>query len=69
MSQSPAAWHDGPRPRFRTAITTVLMIRLAVMIVRDIFVRRFASPVPSATDVTRRAPRILQGLRVCGKCP
>ena len=55
MSQSLPAWHDGPRPRFRTAITSVLMILLAVMIVRDIFVRRFASPAPSAMDVTRRA--------------
>ncbi len=55
MSQSLPAWHDGPRPRFRTAITSVLMILLAVMIARDIFVRRFASPAPSAMDVTRRA--------------
>jgi hypothetical protein len=56
MSHSLPARHDGARPRFRGAITTVLTILLAVMIVRDIFVRRFASPAPSATDVTRRAP-------------
>jgi len=56
VSQILPARHDGARPRFRGAITTVLMILLAVMIVRDIFVRRFASPASSTTDVTRRAP-------------
>jgi len=56
MSHSLPARRDGARPRFRGAITTVLMILLAAMIVRDIFVRRLASSAPSATDVTRRVP-------------
>ena len=46
---------DGARPRFRGAITTLLMILIAVMIMRDIFTRRWASPPPSS-DVTRRVP-------------
>jgi hypothetical protein len=32
------------------------MVLLAVMIVRDIFVRRFATAAPAASDVTRRNP-------------
>ncbi|HKU04761.1 MAG TPA: hypothetical protein VJR30_01725 [Bradyrhizobium sp.] len=56
MSQSLPAPRTSARPRFRGAVTTVLMILLAVMIVRDIFVRRWSSaPLPSS-DVTRRIP-------------
>lgn len=54
MPQTLPARHDAARPRFRGAITTVLM--LAVMIVRDIFVRRWGSTPPPASDVTRRIP-------------
>ena len=54
---------DVDRPKLRRAansrgrglITTLLLIGLAVMIVRDIFVRRFSSE-PSAPDVIRRLP-------------
>jgi hypothetical protein len=56
MVPSPLARPDGVRPRWRGAITTVLMILLAVMIVRDIFVRRWSAAAPAASDVTRRAP-------------
>ena len=58
MSQALPIRRDGARPRFRGAITTLLMMMLlAVMIVRDIFVRRWGTtPPPSATDVTRRIP-------------
>jgi len=56
MSQTVPAPRDGARPRFRGAITTLLMLLLAVMIVRDIFARRWTSaPLPSS-DVTRRVP-------------
>src|SRR5262249_47340169 len=56
MSQALPAPRDGVRPRFRGTITTLLMVMLAVMIVRDIFVRRWSSaPLPSS-DVTRRVP-------------
>ena len=56
MSPSLPARHDAARPRFRGAITTVLMILLAVMIVRDIFARRWGTSPPPSSDVTRRVP-------------
>jgi len=43
------------RTRFRSIITTMLLMALTVLIVRDILVRRWGSP-PSAPDVTRRLP-------------
>ncbi len=56
MAQSLPARHDGGRPRWRSAITTVLMLLLAVMIVRDICARRWGSVQPLSSDVARRAP-------------
>jgi hypothetical protein len=44
-----------PRPRFRNTVTTIMLILMTVLIVRDILVRRWTSP-PSAPDVTRRLP-------------
>ena len=43
------------RPRFRGIITTILMILISVMIVRDILVRRWSSPPTPASDVTERS--------------
>jgi hypothetical protein len=56
MAQTLPAPRDGARPRWRGAITTVLMILVAVMIVRDIFARRWGSPSPPSADITRRIP-------------
>jgi hypothetical protein len=44
-----------PRPRFRNTVTTTMLILMMILIVRDILVRRWASP-PSVPDVTRRLP-------------
>ena len=55
MSSLPAR-RDSTHPQWRGAITTVLMVLLAVMIVRDIFVRRWSSAPPPFSDVTRRVP-------------
>jgi hypothetical protein len=44
-----------PRPRFRNTVTTVMLVLMTIMIVRDILVRRWGSPPPSP-DVTRRLP-------------
>ena len=41
------------RPRFRTVITTVLLIMISVMIVRDLLVRRWRGSAPLASDVVR----------------
>jgi hypothetical protein len=57
MPQALPAPRDGARPRFRGSITTLLMMLLAVMIVRDIFTRRWSTaPPPASADVTRRVP-------------
>ena len=56
MSPNLPARLDGARPQWRGAITTVLMVLLAVMIVWDIFVRRWSSAPPPSSDVTRRIP-------------
>jgi len=42
-----------PRTHLRGVVTTMLVIALCVLIVRDILVRRWGSP-PPAPDVTRR---------------
>ena len=42
----------GAASRVRSAITTVLLIMITVMIVRDILVRRWGSSAPPAVDVT-----------------
>jgi hypothetical protein len=41
----------GARPRFRSVITTVLLIMITVMIVKDILVRRRGGSAPQASDV------------------
>jgi hypothetical protein len=46
---------DEARPRIRGVITTILLILITVMIVRDIFVRRWGSAAPAASDVTQRS--------------
>jgi hypothetical protein len=55
MANNRAVARAAQRPRFRNTVTTIMMILLAVLIVRDILVRRWVSP-PSAPDVTRRLP-------------
>jgi hypothetical protein len=55
MPESPTAPEDVARPRLRSIITTALMIMLAVMIVRDILVRRWSSPTLPASDVFHRS--------------
>jgi hypothetical protein len=43
----------GARPRFRGVVTTVLLIMISVMVVRDILVRRWGGTAPPASDVVR----------------
>ena len=43
------------RPRFRSTVTTIMLILMTVMIVRDIIIRRWGSPPPSP-DISRRLP-------------
>ena len=51
MPENPPEPDPGARPRFRSAITTVLLIMISVMIVRDILVRRWGGSAPPAADV------------------
>ena len=55
MAQDRPTTRDAPNPRGRI-ITTILVILIAVMIVRDILVRRWSPAVPPASDVTQRSP-------------
>ena len=55
MTKKPAIARVAVRPRLRSAVTTIMLILMTVMIVRDIIVRRWGSPPPSP-DVTRRLP-------------
>jgi hypothetical protein len=55
MPESFATTDDVARPRLRSLITTLLMVMISIMIVRDIFVRRWSSPTPPSTDVTQRS--------------
>ena len=43
------------RLRLRSVVTTILLAMIAVMIVRDIFVRRWGSATPPATDVSQHS--------------
>ena len=53
MPESPP--EPDARPRFRRVITTVLLIMISVMIVRDILVRRWGAATPPTSDVTRQS--------------
>jgi hypothetical protein len=55
MPEKRAIARVAERPRFRSTVTTIMLVLMTVMIVRDIFVRRWGSPPPSP-DVTRRLP-------------
>ena len=47
---------DEPRPpRFRNMITTLMLVIMTLMIVRDVLIKRWSSAPPSP-DVTRRLP-------------
>jgi hypothetical protein len=43
----------GTRPRLRSVVTTVLLIMISFMVVRDILVRRWGGATPPASDVVR----------------
>jgi len=55
MPESVPAPRDTARPRLRSIVTTLLLVMIAVMIVRDIFVRRWGHAAPPASDVTERS--------------
>jgi hypothetical protein len=46
---------DAPRSRVNSIVTTVLLIMISIMIVRDIFVRRWGGAAPPTSDVTQQS--------------
>jgi hypothetical protein len=56
MPKSLTTKRDAARQRLRGAVTSILLLMLSVMIVRDIFARRWGSTPPPSSDVTRRSP-------------
>jgi len=42
--------------RYRSIVTTMLVMALSLLIVRDILIRRWGSATPPSSDVTRRLP-------------
>ena len=55
MPKNRAITRVAVRPRFRNTVTTIMLMLMTVMIVRDILVRRWGSPPPSP-DVTQQLP-------------
>jgi hypothetical protein len=55
MSANPPAARRAVSSRLRSAVSTLLLVILAVMIVKDIFVRRWGSVATSPPDVTQRS--------------
>ena len=55
MSENLPELVDAPRSRVRSVITTILLIMISMMIVRDIFVRRWAGAPSPASDVSQQS--------------
>lgn len=55
MAEGLPTTRDAAPPRLRSIVTTILLIMLSVMIVRDILVRRWGSVAPARPDVTQRS--------------
>jgi hypothetical protein len=55
MSESIPAIRRAARPRFRSIVTTIVLIMISIMIIRDILVRRWSAAPPSPSDVTERS--------------
>jgi hypothetical protein len=55
MPESLPEPNAGVHPRFRSVITTMLLIMISVMIVRDILVRRWGASAPPPSDVFRQS--------------
>ena len=56
MPESLPTTRDAARLRLRSIVTTILLVMLSVMIVRDILARRWGSAAPAPPDVTQRSP-------------
>ena len=55
MPRSIPAIGGAARPRLRGPVTTIVLVMISIMIVRDILVRRWSATPPSPSDVTERS--------------
>jgi hypothetical protein len=55
MPRSIPAIGDAARPRLRGLVTTIVLVMISIMIVRDILVRRWSAAPPSPSDMTERS--------------
>jgi hypothetical protein len=46
---------EAARPRWRGLVTTVMLILISVMIVRDILIRRWTASPPTPPDTTQQS--------------
>ncbi|WP_426440555.1 hypothetical protein [Bradyrhizobium genosp. P] len=46
---------DVARPRLRSLVTTIVVVLISVMIVRDILIRRWTGAPPSPPDTTQQS--------------
>jgi hypothetical protein len=60
MPESHPIISGAARPRFRGIVTTIVLIMISILIVRDILLRRWSASPPSPSNVTERSR---QGLR------
>ena len=55
MTESLPTRNDAARPRLRSIVSTILLVLISVMIVRDILTRRWSAAPPPASDVTEQS--------------
>jgi len=55
MPESIPTVSNAARPRLRSIVTTIVLLMISIMIVRDILVRRWGAAPPSPSDVTERS--------------
>jgi hypothetical protein len=55
MAENLPATGDPARSRLRSLVTTVLLVLISIMIVRDIFARRWGSPTPPSSDMIQHS--------------
>lgn len=55
MTETLPATGDGARPGLRGLVTTVLLVLISIMIIRDILVRRWSGSPSAPPDTTQQS--------------
>ena len=69
VAESPPEPGPGARPRLRSVITTVLLIMISVMIVRDLLVRRWGGAAAPGLRRCQAVPVAPRGVARTGEKP